>query len=430
MGKPSLTADVVILGGGPAGTAAAWALRRNDPNLKLALLEKTERLAAGSSTASLECFRTAWPCTPIAAQMRHSIKMLESPGDFFEGVTQSDLGIKQQGYLWLAFTETQVEALQSDVSHLHRLGFSHIQLMRKAVLEKHFPWLTGKALAAKLDDRAGWLDSNALVHVFARHTAGLVVHYNVQEVQIETLQDRVVGVRWSGGAISTDRVILAAGAEVFEIGRRSGFIVPVVLRPRQSVTISYRHADFPGDSPMLITPGGAHVRPEAGEGVILGWEYAWNNKHIKPGLEPLRDHLIEPVSDKERLKDPRFPSLALKMLARQFNDAPETGFNSPRYLKGLRHNVGYYVTRDHTTAYRTDDKGTMIPYESERAIIDFHPNIKGIVLSVAHVGHGIMTAPAAGEIAACLTLDKPLPDPAYHDLGVNVSWVPHDDNAL
>ena len=75
-----------------------------------------------------------------------------------------------------------------------------------------------------------------------------------------------------------------------------------------------------------------------------------------------------------QLKDPRFPSLALTLLARQFGHAEGEGFADARYLRGISHNIGYYVYRDETAAYRTDADGTHHPYDSERAIIDAHPD--------------------------------------------------------
>jgi glycine/D-amino acid oxidase-like deaminating enzyme len=101
-----------------------------------------------------------------------------------------------------------------------------------------------------------------------------------------------------------------------------------------------------------------------------------------------------------------------------------------RYLSGVHHNIGYYVYRDSAAAYALDADGAPQPYESERAIIDAHPGVEGLYLSIAHAGHGIMTSPAAGEIAASLILRRPLPDPSFADFGLNVPWVAHDAPVL
>jgi glycine/D-amino acid oxidase-like deaminating enzyme len=160
-----------------------------------------------------------------------------------------------------------------------------------------------------------------------------------------------------------------------------------------------------------------HVRPEARSGAIFGWEY--RTKHA----------LTHPVPSIDALKDPRFPSITLALLARQFGETTN-GFADARYLRNLYHNIGYYVYRSAEAAHRVEEDGTRTPYESERAILDAHPDVDGLYLSVAHSGHGIMSSPCAGEIIAAKVLGQPLADPLYVDFGIDVTWVAHDENAL
>jgi len=56
--------------------------------------------------------------------------------------------------------------------------------------------------------------------------------------------------------------------------------------------------------------------------------------------------------------------------------------------------------------------------------------VEGLFMSVAHVGHGIMSAPATGEIMASLLLDQPLPDPDYAAFKLNVPSVEYDIGGL
>jgi glycine/D-amino acid oxidase-like deaminating enzyme len=263
----------------------------------------------------------------------------------------------------------------------------------------------------------------------------------------------VCGLETAAGFVAAPRVVLAAGAWSVEIGRAAHVRIPLELRPRQSFATGWRHDAFPDDAPMLI--GSApfpHVRPEARSGAIFGWEYRWHRKHVRNDTSPLptRPHRDEegqgegvgwgretpddaiesPVANLDALKDPRFPSITLALLARQFGDAPGKGFADGRYMRSIYHNIGYYVYRDATTAYRTNADGSRTPYESERAILDAHPDVPGLFLSIAHVGHGVMSAPAGGEIIAAKVLGQPLPDPIFADFGIDVPWVAHDENAL
>ncbi|MFQ3646681.1 MAG: FAD-binding oxidoreductase [Anaerolineae bacterium] len=423
------TADVVIIGGGPAGAAALWALHELDPALKVVLIERADQLASGSSTASLENFRTCWPTACIAHQCAESIHVYLHADEFIgEGAKQA-IQPKVRGYLFCGFNSTQAEQLRADVEHLHTAGLIHIEYHETPALHERFPWLDRSVIAAKYDPQAGWLDSYGLVSAYAKAAEHALVLLGVEGVTICHSGGRIVGVQWARGQIQTERVILANGAGAVVTASLSGLSLPVVLRPRQSFTTDFRHEPFPADAPMLISAvPHPHVRPEAGSSAIFGWEYQWYSGQHDTNGRPL-DALTEPHPNLSALKDPRFPSITLALLARHFGHTA-TGFADGRYLRGIRHNIGYYVYRDATAAYTVAPDGTHTPYTSERAILDQHPDVQGLFLSVAHSGHGIMTSAAAGRIVARHTLGMTLHDPLYEQFRISAHWVEHDENAL
>jgi len=426
------TADVIVIGGGPAGTAAIWALHRLAPYLRLVLIEASDRLGAGSSLASLECYRTCWPAVCMAKQMERSVEVFHQADEYLgEGAGQA-LALREQGYLFCAMNEAHAATLRADVARLHELGLNHIEYLDADEVVYRFPWLGKSVIAAKYDPVAGWLDSNALIYRFAQSAGNARILLGVPDVSVCAGGGKVLGVQTPAGFIAAPAVVIAAGARSGAIARTAGVDLPIVVRPRQSFTTGWRHETFPGHAPMIIgAPPFPHVRPEAGSGAIFGWEYAWR---AKGSLEPYRndggDALVDPVFPVEPLKDPRFPSITLALLARQFGHRAGEGFADGRYLRSLHHNIGYYVSRDGSAAYRILDDGQRQPYESERAIIDAHPALEGLFVSVAHVGHGIMTAPAAGEILASRVLGLPLPDPSFEDFSFNTAWVEYDAAVL
>ena len=77
------TADVVIIGGGPAGTAAAWAIERAAPGTRIVLVEQSGQLAAGSSLASLENYRTCWAAPCLHRLMQRSIDVFHHADEYF-----------------------------------------------------------------------------------------------------------------------------------------------------------------------------------------------------------------------------------------------------------------------------------------------------------------------------------------------------------
>ncbi|MCC6803790.1 MAG: FAD-binding oxidoreductase [Anaerolineae bacterium] len=425
------SADVVIIGGGPAGTAALWAINRLAPGTRTVLIEQSERLGAGSSLASLENYRTCWPAVPLAKQMRRSVEVFQNADEYLgEGAAQS-IAVKRRGYLFCGFTPAQADGLREDVRRLHKIGLDHIEYLDADEVRYRFGWVGERVIAAKYDPIAGWLDSNALIYRYAQSAGSEQILLGIHEVSIRVVGMQVAGVSTSHGDIFAPNVVIAAGANARIVGRTAGFELPVMLRPRQSFTTGWRHPAFPERAPMVI--GAApypHIRPEAQSGAIFGYEYSWFNKNVPPqyGSNAARDAIIDPVYPAAPLKDPRFPSVTLAVLARQFGE--DSAFGDMRYLRGISHNIGYYVYRDATTAYRTDDTGASHPYDSERAIIDACPGVDGLFVSIAHVGHGIMSSPAAGEILARKVLGLPPAEPEYAAFDFNCPWVEYDEGVL
>jgi glycine/D-amino acid oxidase-like deaminating enzyme len=292
-----------------------------------------------------------------------------------------------------------------------------------------FGWLGPNLLAAKYDPHAGWLDSYALIQAFLRACDTTTVLLDVPSVRLLREGDRITGVQTPVGAITAPATLIAAGADARAVAATAGVHLPLVLRPRQSFTTSWRHPEFPEDGPAVISSAPfPHVRPEAQTGAIFGFEYAWNAKGLGENGRAA-ESLQAPDYPADHWKDPRMPSITLMLLAKQFGHT-RGGFASPGYLRGVDHRAGYYVYRDATNAYRVTPDGEHAHYHSQRAILDAHPDVDGLFLSVAHVGHGIMSAPAAGEVVAARILGRPLPDPAYADFGWSVSYVEHDSGGL
>ncbi len=425
------TADVIVIGGGPAGTAALWAIERAAPGTKTVLIEQSDRLGAGSSTASLENYRTCWPAIPMMKQMQRSVEVFHNADAYLGEGTQQSIHIKERGYLFCAFTDRQAEGLRRDVERLHSIGLAHIEYLERDEVAYRYGWLGEKVIAAKFDPIAGWLDSNALIYRYAQNAHSAQIVLGVPEVSICVKGSTLAGIKTPHGEVAAPIVVIACGANARRVCRTAGVELPLVIRPRQSVTTASRHPEFPEDGPMVIgSASHPHMRPEARTGAIFGWEYTWHNKRARElGYEvegAPADALIEPVYPLTPFKDPRYPSLAVALLARQFGHKDGEGFAHPNYMRGVHQNIGYYVYRDHTAACKADGTG----YESERALIDAVPGVEGLFASVAHVGHGIMTSPAAGEIIASKVLGLPLADAAFAAFGFDALYVEYDEAVL
>src|SRR5690606_29258542 len=192
---------------------------------------KSDRLGAGSSTASLENYRTCWPALPLARQMARSVEVFHNADEYLgEGAAQS-IHIKERGYLFCAFTPEQAATLKADVVRLHEIGLNHIEYLDADEVAYRFDWVGKKVIAAKYDPIAGWLDSNALIHRYAQSAASAQILLGVKDTQICVEGGKVTGVKTSYGDISAPSVIIAAGASAITIGRTAGVELPLVLRP-------------------------------------------------------------------------------------------------------------------------------------------------------------------------------------------------------
>lgn len=387
--KMPKSADVVIIGGGPAGTAAAWGLEQQQPGIKTVLVEQEEDLGRGASMASLENFRTCWPWPheSLIEMMDLSFKVFTHPDDYLGIGASQALNIKQHGYLYVAFNEQQAKGLQKDVVNLNQQGLNHIEYLNQTEVAYRYPFLGDCVVAAKFDSHAGWLNSNNLIRRYAKASGKAKFLTGVTDSQILVRGEKIVGVKTANGVINTEKVIIAAGAGSRQVGRTAGIEIPIIVTPKESFITSFRDKFLPENAPFIIGPNPyPYVRPES-FGAIFGWSYK-------------RNSMIDPVWPVEKMKDSRFPPVVLDLLARQFKQKND-GFSDLRYRKGLKHQAGYFVTREYSSS-----ENNSLNHESEYAIIDAWPEIQGLFLSVAHGGYGIMTSPASGMIIASIVLGQ------------------------
>ncbi len=408
-GPDGLSADVVIVGGGQAGPAAAWALERVDPTLRIVLVEANSQLANGASTASLEAIRTTWVPRAIAEQTRRSLEIIVHADDYLGDGAVAGLNFRQRGYVWLGLDESETHGLRHVVDLLHSWGITAAQYLDGDTARREFPWLPAHTVGARVDTTGGWFSSDFLANRFARCTRHTRFLLDTPVTAIAAENGRVTGVITPRGHIAAGAVALAASASCRPLARTVGVELPVVCVPRQSFLTPWRHPDIPADGPLTIGRRPfPHFRPE-GAGLLFAWSYA-------------RPTATDPRFPVEQFKDSRFPEATLYVMGKQWGHRAGEGFRDPRYLsRRIAHQIGYYTMREPVR----DEQGRTV--HSERALIDRAPGIDGLFVSTAHVGHGVMTAPAAAEILAALVVGQEPSIPCWQDFGMNARIVPHEE---
>lgn len=251
------TADLVIIGGGIIGAATAYFAIQ--AGLHPIVLEKQAMPGTLTTPKATGAFRAQFDNPDEMALVREGIEFYTN---FAErtGLDGYDLGIYQQGYLWLATTQQSVRRQHELVAEQRGWGLADVELLDGDEARRRFPYLSEDVLGARYRRGDGWLDVRKLLmgYICASH-APLVLETTA--TGIEVAGGRVRGVRTNRGTISTDRVVIAAGPFSAEVGRLAGIDLPITCVRRQRLILP-EAPDVPQDAPMTIDEEtGAHWRP-------------------------------------------------------------------------------------------------------------------------------------------------------------------------
>ena len=259
-------ADLVIIGGGIIGAATAYFAVR--AGLRPIILEKQAMPGTLTTPKATGAFRAQFDNPDEMALVREGIDLFTH---FAErtGMEGYDLGIHQQGYLWLATTPETVERQRKLVAEQRGWGLDDVELLDGDEARRRFPYLSDTVLGARYRAGDGWLDVRSLMMGYARASqAPLVLETTV--TGIEVAGGRVRGVQTGRGAVSTDRVVIAAGPFSAEVGRLADLALPITCVRRQRLILP-EVSEAPQDAPMTIDDEtGAHWRPWA-TGAHLMW---------------------------------------------------------------------------------------------------------------------------------------------------------------
>ena len=289
------TADAVVIGGGIVGVATAFWLSR--AGLDTVCLEAREGLSTLTTAASAECFRAQFTESALAPIAKESIEIFENFEEF-TGVAGIDLGLHQQGYLFVTDQEEMLPDLEASVARQHELGVTDSEVLLGAELKKKFPFLGDSAKGATFRQKDGWLSCHELTQGFAKgSTARFFVKTRAVGIVLEG--GRVAAVETDRGRISTRVAVNAAGPFAGPIGRMAGLELPLEPVRRQKVFIATPKA--PDYAPFTVDlVNGSYWRPETG-GALLGW--------VDPD-EPVSEPMENPTGDWD------FPAICLDKCAR------------------------------------------------------------------------------------------------------------------
>lgn len=423
----SRTAQVVICGAGIAGVNAAYQLARAGMR-DILMVDPRPPLSLTSSMSS-EGYRNWWPDPRLVALLNRSIDLLEQLAEESGNIFR----MNRRGYLYVTGNAAALPAFQERAARIAGLGGGALRvhpggspaydpdpdphatgadlLLEPALIHRHYPCLTGQAIAALHVRRAGWLSAQQL---------GAYLLERARTFGLRTQADEVVGIRQSGGRVqgvtlgSGERVdcgtfVNAAGPSLERVGRLLGVELPVETELHLKVSFNDVLGVIPRDAPLMVWddaqllpweteeraalqndpesrwlvgpfPPGVHARVEgsgANQTVLMLWDYA--PRPVEPVFPAPLDNL--------------YPEVVLRGLSTM--------------LPGLAKYLGH-VPRPFV------DGGYYVRTQENRLLAGPLP-VDGAYIIGALSGYGIMSSCAAGELLAAHVTGAPLPDyaPAF-----------------
>jgi sarcosine oxidase subunit beta len=260
---------VVVVGAGVMGASVAWHLTSRGCR-DVVLLDRGPGPGAGSTSRATGGFRAQY-ATPI--NVRLSLLAREKLRRFAEEVG-GDCGYQPCGYLWLASSGREMEALREARVTQHAEGLDEAVTVAPRDIERLNPAVRPDGIAGgSFCPTDGFIRPLGILQGYldAACRQGAKVRWGVEVSGIVHASDgRAAGVTTSDGEVHADAIVNAAGAWAGDWARGSGVEVPVTPLRRQ-VAVTAPTNVLPSDMPMTIFTGdGFHLRVRDGR-VLLLW---------------------------------------------------------------------------------------------------------------------------------------------------------------
>ena len=356
-------ASVAVIGGGVIGASVAYHLARRGWR-DVVVLDRGPAAGGGSTGRATGGFRAQYA---TAVNVRLSLLAREKLR-CFEAETGVDPGYVECGYLWLAGSAEELAELERAQRIQHAeglteavlLGLDDIAAVNPAV---HPSGVVGAAYCPS----DGFIKPLAILEGYLRAASrlGVETRWDVEAVGLRRRPDgSTAAVETTRGPIAVEAVVDAAGAWAATVAAWAGVRLPVVPLRRQAATSTPCDL-LPASMPMTIWAGdGFHIRVRDGRVLLL---------QPTPGVPGAPfDTRVDPdwVDMVERAAHARVPVLRRATIDRAACWA------------GL-----YEISPD------------------KHAILGAAPECPNLFFANGSSGHGVMHAPALGQLLAEIISD-------------------------
>ena len=378
-----ITADVVIVGGGIEGAAAAWALSQR--GITDVVVVERSTVGSGMTGKSSGIVRCHYGVSSLAAMATVGLEVFEKAEEIFG----HDIGFRQTGYV-VGVGEPNVASLRKSLAAQRAVGVQTEEIGH-AEVARMWPFADLEPFAAfGWEARGGYGDAYQTAQAFAvaARGAGVRVRQGCEVAGLLLAGDKVTGVRLADGSeVSAGTVVVATGVWTKPFLEPYGIDVPIRVVREQIVMINpgVEIGAVPVFSDLVSLQ---YIRPELGGEVLFGNSDLSDVSVADPDsyLNRADDAFIDLTVDKVGTRFPGFTDAAI----------------SSSY-------AGCYdVTPDwNPVISRTD--------------------VDGLMVTAGFSGHGFKIAPAVGRLVADLIVDGRSADPRIPESNFRLSRFAEDD---
>ena len=361
----------MVIGGGIIGAATAFYLTR--AGISVVLVEKRPALCTLTTPVATGAFRAQFDNPEEIGLVRESIGVFENFAEHVE-IANYDIGIRQQGYLWLTTTREGMARQKEIVEAQRGWGLNDVELMSGDEARRRYPYLAPEVMQARFRQSDGWLDVKKLTMGFAtaaaseKRKSGAIFCVDTPVTGFQLEGGRVKAVKTSRGTIDCGAAVIAAGPFSGTVAAMAGLDPKFDLRIRQRLVL-VETPEVPQDAPMTIDEEtGAHWRPTGRGASLLVTDH---NSPAGPALEDV----------------PTSSSAYFNLLR------PESGTSvariSPFWRKVWERNTDHWHVVAGQYTYTPDHR----PYIGETAV-------RGLFMNSGYSGHGIMGSAGGSRLLA------------------------------
>ncbi len=362
------TYDIIIIGGGIMGSATAFYLTRQEPDIKVAVIERDPTYSRASTTLSMANARIQFSLRQNISISQYTFEILERfEQDMAVRDSVPNIAYRQEGNLFMVDEQGHGQAIEA--FDLQRSLGCQVEWWPPEKIKEQYPLYDPGAFAGgTYGVKDGHFDAYAVLMGYLAKSKFLGAEYIENEVvEICSHKGKVSGVKMaSGEKLTAAYVVNCTGAWAAEIARTAGVDLPVQPVSRQVFALDT--AVKPETSlPLTILPSGLYFRTETGGLILLG-----------------KSMSEDPIGFSFNWDDKRFMEILWPELA-----AFVPAFDTAKLIRGW---AGLY-------AVNTLDGN---------AILGEWPELKGFYLANGFSGHGLQQAPAVGRYLSEVITSRPL----------------------